>query len=492
MVDMEQQSIRQLIRRGVIAQAVVALMILLAIAAILVRSLHLVSAQERDTRAISHLRDTTLALLGTVGSIDSYAQRRGEEDLASYRQSIAALKSSLRATEIALGSQAGERAKKTADGVEQWEKQVLDTVVKNGESGDFSAAQRILLSPANDLAIRDVGVAITDMMAGRVERQLEADRVSRSFAIAGATAVSLAVLLLVGGAMFLLLPLRRKVVLPLDELSVASTRIAGGDYSARVTVDGTREVHMAGEAFNQMAEIVEQHIGELEELDAMKDQFVASVSHELRTPITSILGYVEMQLDGDSGALDEAQVANLEVIARNAATLGLLIDDLLMLSSLESQGSRSVDRQPVDVGQLLQGLINELRTVAKASGETITLSVAEKMRVSIDLTRMRQVLMNLLSNAVKFSEPGGKIEVTAAREGDNCVIGVRDYGVGISEADIPRLGQRFFRAGTADHIPGTGLGLTIAMELIELHGGELRISSERGSGSTFSVVLPLI
>ncbi|MBJ7347954.1 MAG: HAMP domain-containing protein [Thermoleophilaceae bacterium] len=488
---MERQSIRRLIRRGVVAQAVIAFLILLAIAAILARSLHLVSAQERDTRAISQLRFTTLALLGTVGSIDSYAQRRSAEDLATYRQSIVALKTSLRATQAELGDDGGEKAKQTAIGVEQWEKEVLNEVVKDGANGDFEAAQQLLLSPSNDAAIRAVGVAITDLMAGQVESQFSADRVSRSFAIVAATAVSLAVLLLVGGAMVLLLPLRRRVVLPLDELAAASTRIAGGDYSARVAAEGTSEVHLAGEAFNQMAEIVEQHIDKLQELDAMKDKFVASVSHELRTPITSILGYVEMQLEGDLGALDDGQVANLEVIARNASTLALLIDDLLMLSSLESQGEQMVDPQPEEVGKLLHELVAEMRTVSKASGVSIELHAAEEMQVSIDRARMRQVLLNLLSNAVKFSGPGGKIEVDLKREGDNCVVAVRDHGIGIAAADVPRLGQRFFRAGTADHTPGTGLGLTIAMELIELHGGELRISSEPGAGSTFSVVLPL-
>lgn len=227
----------------------------------------------------------------------------------------------------------------------------------------------------------------------------------------------------------------------------------------------------------------------LREEDELKDEFFANVSHEMRTPITSLQGALEALLGGDAGELDDDQRMFAEMAHRNAGLLRTLVDDLLLLTRLES-GRVSLVRRSVDLRPLVEGLVVELGARAEEKRLILTFSVADNSIVDGDPMRLHQILLNLATNAIKFSEDGKQVLIEAGRTGDEVIVAVTDWGVGIPQDEIGRLTERFFRASTAEGIAGTGLGLAVVHELVGLHGGRLEVVSETGKGSTFSVYLP--
>jgi PAS domain S-box-containing protein len=231
---------------------------------------------------------------------------------------------------------------------------------------------------------------------------------------------------------------------------------------------------------------------EAEEASRLKDEFLATVSHELRTPLTALLGYIQLL---QQRPRDETYVARtLEQIARSARAQAQLTEDLLDVSRIIS-GKLRIDPRPID-----------MRAVVEAALETVALAIeAKQQRLAYDVdptlgpvvgdpNRLQQVVWNLLTNAVKFTPPGGTIDVGLRRAGGHARICVRDSGVGISEAFLPYVFDRFRQAdGTSTRRHGgLGLGLAIARHLVELHGGTLQAASAGpGHGAAFTVLLPL-
>jgi signal transduction histidine kinase len=228
----------------------------------------------------------------------------------------------------------------------------------------------------------------------------------------------------------------------------------------------------------------------LRELDRLKDEFVALVSHELRTPLTSIIGYIQLLRDERAGGLDTDHFA--EVIERNAERLLRLVGDLLFLSQMQS-GQLVLDLRDTDLAGLAVEAVEEARPYAQRRHIVLDLSAGFVPRVSVDPTRIAQLLGNLISNAVKFTPEGGKVGVTVAVEGGEAVLSVTDTGIGIRAADRERIFERFFRteAATRRVIPGSGLGLTISQAIVEAHEGTITVRSDEAHGSTFTVRLPL-
>lgn len=485
-------SIRNLIRRSVVIQAVAGLVMVLSLLAFLAYALDLVSQQERDTRAIGEMRGATLDLLATIGSIDRYAQKGEPADREAYRAALADLEKRFRTSAERLSGRAAARATKTADGLEQWDRNVLSPAARAAAAGETRRAEQLLVSPANDEAISVVGLAIVDLMSGELQSQLETNRDMRSFAFLAALAAALSVLFMLASALWLLRPIQQRVVPALDDLTDAAHRIGEGDYSARVVPAGTIETATSGRSFNSMAETLENNIEELRGLDAAKDDFVAAVSHALRTPVTTIRGYVDMNLDGEHGDLSKEQRAGLEVIARSAAELSELIDELLILANIQSSGKRAIEPKLLILSDVFRDVERELGPAAEAGEVELVFETPGEYRVQADPLRLRQALSNLLSNAIKFSSAGGTVRVAARISGPDVVVSVKDTGIGIEPEALAHIGERFYRAPSAREVPGTGLGVAIARELVELHGGRLSLESEPGKGSTFSFTIPLI
>jgi signal transduction histidine kinase len=280
------------------------------------------------------------------------------------------------------------------------------------------------------------------------------------------------------------------MMLPLDDLAMASRKLGHGDLSARVEPRGVSEIALAGAAFNQMAEEIEQHVGQLHEMSVARSRFVSSVSHELRTPITSLRGYLELLNQGEAGDLKADQKRYVEIAERNARQLDELINDLLTLSRVQS-GRIALKPESIDIRGLLRELKAEMLPIATERHVELVLVDTGDLYVSGDPLRLKQAFGNLISNAIKYSEDGQSVVVRAFRVNRQVVVSFVDWGLGIPEDELPQIAEPFFRSSTSDRIPGTGLGLAISKQMIELHGGRLAVESEYGAGSTFTAYLPL-
>jgi len=226
----------------------------------------------------------------------------------------------------------------------------------------------------------------------------------------------------------------------------------------------------------------------LRELDALKDELLATVSHELRTPLTSIVSFIALLRGDDAVSADHAEA--LEIIDRNAHRLLDLVADLLLFASIESNTVTLV-RVDCDLAVVARDCVASIAPRAVARDIDIDLA-ATPAPVHADAQRLAQVLDNLLSNAVKFTEPGGRIRVRVGTEDGVAIIEVDDNGIGIPVDELPGLFERFTRASNATRgaIPGTGVGLAIVKKLTEMHGGTVSVQSAEGAGARFRVEIP--
>jgi two-component system, OmpR family, phosphate regulon sensor histidine kinase PhoR len=244
--------------------------------------------------------------------------------------------------------------------------------------------------------------------------------------------------------------------------------------------------------FEQQLELVDR----LQELDRQKTDFLSTISHELRTPLTSIAGYAELLRDGDAGPVTDQMTGMLEVIERNTVRLRALIEDLLMLSRIESGAYRGTVAH-IDLAALVGSVARSLRPQADAAELQLDVHTGpHPVPVLGDEMQLERVVLNLLSNAVKFTPPGGRVllGLEPAPEGDAVLLRVLDTGIGIPEGEQEQLFSRFFRASNAVEraVPGTGLGLSIVRGILEHHGGSLKLTSEPGKGTEVLVRLPLV
>lgn len=230
-----------------------------------------------------------------------------------------------------------------------------------------------------------------------------------------------------------------------------------------------------------------QDITEEKRVETIKKDFVANVSHELRTPLASIKGYSETLLDG--GMDDQKTLKEfLGVIDRHATRMARLIDDLLILSRLESH-QMTIVSAPVDIRDLVVTTSRGFEKQARDKGITMASEMPEKLSwVLGDRDRLEQVVVNLLDNAIKYTPSGGQVSVAASKTGEWVRVEIRDTGIGIPSDDIPRIFERFYRVDKARsrELGGTGLGLAIVKHIIQGHNGRLQVESTPGKGSVFS------
>lgn len=237
------------------------------------------------------------------------------------------------------------------------------------------------------------------------------------------------------------------------------------------------------------AVLVLHDITELKKLEDMRKDFVANVSHELRTPITSIKGFSETLLDGnmqDTEALKEF----LQIIYNESYRLQLLIEDLLALSRLEGDNYQLVLNK-LDARKLIADIIPALHYKAEQRGIKVDLDI-EATEIKADKERISQVIINLLDNAINYTAEEGHVAIKIFEAEQHVCISVSDTGIGISEKELPRVFERFYRvdkARTRDS-GGTGLGLAIVKHIVEVHHGDIEIDSEINKGTTITVYLP--
>ena len=230
----------------------------------------------------------------------------------------------------------------------------------------------------------------------------------------------------------------------------------------------------------------------LKQLENTRQEFVANVSHELRTPLSMIKGYVETLING---AKDDPNVATrfLKTIEKHADRLTYLIDDLLTISRLES-GQIVLNLQKVELRSVAEDVMEDLQSRAGYKKVNLENQVPDDVVVRADADRVQQVIFNLVDNAIKYGRPEGRVWINARlADGQFAEVSVRDNGPGIPPDSIDRVFERFYRADKARSREqgGTGLGLSIVKHIVQSHGGEVRVESELGQGTTFFFTLPL-
>ncbi|MEV0130869.1 ATP-binding protein [Dactylosporangium sp. NPDC050688] len=288
-----------------------------------------------------------------------------------------------------------------------------------------------------------------------------------------------------GGGVLLLVVLgtaviARQVSRPVRDLTAASRRLADGHLDTRVSAAGRDELGQLSESFNRMASA-------LQAAEQSQRRLVASVAHELRTPLSNLLGYLEALQDG----LVEPDRELFGSLHDEAMLQRRILDDLQDLTLAEA-GHLTYRRSDFDLADLVDTARVAHLAVAEAAGVRLTAETAGPLPVHADHDRLRQVLGNLIGNAVRYTDRGGQVTLRAFPDGDSVAVEVRDTGCGIAPDDLPFVFQRFWRADPARDraTGGSGLGLTIARQIVRDHGGDLVVESTLGEGATFRCTLP--
>jgi signal transduction histidine kinase len=293
--------------------------------------------------------------------------------------------------------------------------------------------------------------------------------------------------------------LQRYLSTPIVDLASTLDRVAtSGDYSTRAKASTGDEVGRLVESFNTMLEVIQKKdierndlLQKSQESNRIKDEFLATVSHELRTPLNAMLGWLQIirTTKMDPAALDRAMAS----IERNAQSQARVVEDLIELSRVVT-GKLQLKTKPLDVRTVVDASLDVVRTAAQAKGVALKPALTTSaVVVSGDRDRLQQVVWNLLSNAVKFTDTGGTVSVELTADERSCSIVISDSGIGIASEFLPHIFERFRQAdqSTTREYGGLGLGLAIAKEITELHGGVLKASSAgRGQGSRFTLTLP--
>lgn len=291
-----------------------------------------------------------------------------------------------------------------------------------------------------------------------------------------------------GGLALLALWLVRVGLRPLERIGATADAIAAGDLSQRVADDDPRtEVGRLGRTLNDMLGRIEASFAERRASEERLRRFVADASHELQTPLTSVRGYAELFRRGAADDPADLETA-MRRIEAEAARMGVLVDDLLLLARLD-QG-RPLDLGPVDLAALAAELAADARAVEP--DRPIAVVGEASVMVEGDDLRLRQVVGNLLANARAHTPPGTPVTVATRRSGGEVVLEVADRGPGLAPGDAVRVFERFFRAdpSRARASGGSGLGLSIVAAIAEAHGGRAEVDSTPGAGCAFRIVLP--
>ena len=291
-----------------------------------------------------------------------------------------------------------------------------------------------------------------------------------------ALAISAVIILLVvfSGIYFV-----KSICVPLMQISVTAKKLAKGDFSERIAIRNNDEIGELSRVFNDMAD-------ELENSEAIKNDFISSVSHELRTPLTAIKGWSETLAAGYD---EETNRKGMTVITHEAGRLEGMVEELLDFSRIQN-GRFTLQMANTDIIAELDDALLIYTDKAKKENKTINYAEPESLCVVYgDKNRLRQVFINVIDNAIKYTDPGGSVDISVEKGTSTMSIIVSDTGIGIAEADLPKVKAKFYKANSTRR--GSGIGLAVADEIISMHGGTLDIASELGKGTTVTITLPL-
>ena len=363
-----------------------------------------------------------------------------------------------------------------------------------GESVAFQSALPIPLDPLREVfTIRDVdgqlwlytgrraasGFALVLMEPRRPLRDLLSSPITvellRALGQSGLVALAL--------SLILAFVLSRSVAAPLSQISEAARRLASGQKTV-VQPAGPKEVRILAQSFNEMSAQV------FSSQQSQRD-FVANVSHELKTPLTSVQGFAQAILDG-TAATPEARQQAAQVIYDESGRMHRLVLDLLDLARLDA-GTADLRRERVELDVLLQAVIERLMPQSAQAGVDLVDQIGSLPSVVGDGDRLSQVFNNLVENAIKHTPAGGKVWISTQAADGGVTVSIRDTGPGIPPEELNRIFERFYQIDKSrKHGPShsAGLGLAIAGQIVEAHGGRISARSVVGEGSEFTVTLP--
>jgi len=305
-------------------------------------------------------------------------------------------------------------------------------------------------------------------------------------------AVFLFIVLLSGGLALI-------IVRPIEKLEEGTARVAQGKFDEGVSITTGDELEELGDSFNDM-------VMGLKQLEQLKDEFVFIAAHELRTPVAAMKGYLQLILDGTTGAITAETRSFIEKVIGSNQRLIQLVNDLLEVARSQA-GRLTIKVAPIDIAPPIASTLDELKSLADEKGVTMTYNAtlppaagagAPLPRVMADADRVKEVVVNLVGNAIKYMGGTGTITVThelgtepAPATGTFLITHIADTGIGMSAEAQQKLFQKFYRVQTdkTRDITGTGLGLFIVKEIVEKMGGVIGVTSEEGKGSTFSFAL---
>ncbi len=298
-------------------------------------------------------------------------------------------------------------------------------------------------------------------------------------------------------------------LLPQTRSEMAVPMVVGGKLVGVLDVQSDRVNHFTDDDVNvkttlaaQVAVAVEnarayqrqlQTSERLREVDRLKSEFLANMSHELRTPLNSIIGYSEVLLDGIDGELTEDAIEDVKAIHGSGQHLLYIINDILDLAKIEAQ-QMQLDRESLELAPFVHEVARAAEILVKNKPVTLDVTADEAVpHVYADPIRLRQIVWNVLSNAVKFTEQGSVLIQVGLHNEDQAVVKITDTGIGMREQDLPLVFDQFRQVdgSSTRRAGGTGLGLTITRQLVNMHGGEIFAESEMGKGTTFWFTLPL-
>jgi two-component system OmpR family sensor kinase len=312
--------------------------------------------------------------------------------------------------------------------------------------------------------------------------------------------------------------LLRGVRKPIEALMQGTNEIASGNLDYRIALETRDEFAYLASHFNQMAQelevqqnklregraVLEKRVAErtfelhqlndeLQRMDTARRELLADISHELRTPITVIRGEAEVTLRGQERDVEEYK-DSLHRIVELSMQLGKYVNDLLFVARSET-ANLQFEWDSLDLAELVTSTIEDFQVMAEENSISVSLDApTEPVWVRGDKQRLRQALFILGDNACRYSKPEGHIAVALWVEGMEAFFSLTDQGIGIPAQDLERIFDRHFRSQNAMHSrdDGTGLGLTMAKSILNAHGGRIAVNSTENSGSTFTIILPLI
>ena len=309
-------------------------------------------------------------------------------------------------------------------------------------------------------------------------------------------------LLLLGGfiiSALAALVMARRMVRPIRTLQEGAQRIGAGELEQKIDVRTGDELEVLADEFNRMTDELRRSYAELEQkveertaqlavANRHKSEFLANMSHELRTPLNAIIGFSEALRERMFGELNAKQAEYLDDIHASGRHLLSLINDILDLSKIEA-GRMDLDVSSFAAPAALEAAMSLVRERAQRQGISLSLVVDPGLgEVRADERKFKQILLNLLTNSVKFTPAGGTVAVRARLNGGGLEVAVRDTGIGIAPEEQTKVFEEFRQVGPRTE--GTGLGLALTKRFIELHGGNIRLESAPGQGSTFIFTVP--